>query len=182
MFDVRNDQTGGTGSFGTTFGAYGIRVASGTGHRIYHNSVHLFGAVPGAINTNLTVAFMIVGTGQTGMDVRNNIFSNVSTGGNPTGANTRHAAIYLPSGATVAMNLILNNNDYVEGTDPVSRMAQVGTTPGTGEFTAANFDPANTTPATNFRAYTSTLSAAGTNDNASQKVDPLFVSSTDLHL
>ena len=54
--------------------------------------------------------------------------------------------------------------------------------PASGEFTAANFDPTMTTPATNFRAYTSTLSAAGTNDNASKKVDPQFISNTDLHI
>src|SRR5437762_6500700 len=80
------------------------------------------------------------------------------------------------------MNLTWNNNDYVEGTDANSRMAQVGTTTGTGEYTAANFDPTMTTPPTNFRAYTSTLSAAGTNDNASKKVDPLFASCTNLHI
>ena len=182
VFDVRNDQTAGTGAFSTTFGAFGIRVGTGTGHQVLHNSVHLFGVLPGAVSTDLVAAFSIVGTGSTGMDVRNNIFSNVMTGGNPTQTNTRLVAIHLPSGATVAMNLILNNNDYVEGTDLNSRMAYVGTSTASGGFTAADFDPANTTPATNFRAYTSTLSAAGTNDNASQKVNPLFVSNTDLHL
>ena len=45
VFDIRNDQTAGTGAFGITFSAYGIRVASGTGHHIYHNSVHLFGVL-----------------------------------------------------------------------------------------------------------------------------------------
>ena len=114
--------------------------------------------------------------------MRNNIFSNILTGGNPTQANTRLVAVNLPSGGTSAMNLTWNNNDYVEGTDANSRMAHVGTTTGTGEFTAANFDPTMTTPATNFRSYTSTLSAAGTNDNASKKVDPQFVSNTDLHI
>ena len=59
------------------------------------------------------------------------------------------------------MNLTLNNNDYVEGTDANSRMAYVGTSTASGEFTAANFDPANDTPATNFRAYTSTLERGG---------------------
>jgi hypothetical protein len=177
---ISTDQVAGTGAFSTTFGSFGIRVGSGTGHKVYHNSVHLVGAIGGTTNTLLTAAFGIVATGQTGCDVRDNIFSNQLTGGNPTG--TRHVAIFLPSGATVAMNLTLNNNDYFEGTDPNSRMAQTGTTFGTGEFTAANFDPTQTTPATNFRSYTSTLSAAGTNDNASKKVDPLFVSATDLHL
>ena len=182
VFDVRNDQTAGTGAFGSTFGAYGIRVSTGTGHKIYHNSINLFGVLPGTTSTDLTAGLLIVSTASTGMDIRNNICVNTLTGGNPTSPNTRHVAVALPSGGTSAMNLTWNNNDYVEGTDPNSRMAQVGTTAGTGEFTAANFDPTMTTPPTNFRSYTSTLSAAGTNDNASQKVDPQFVSNTDLHI
>ncbi|HEX8250183.1 MAG TPA: Calx-beta domain-containing protein, partial [Pyrinomonadaceae bacterium] len=179
---VINDQTTGTGAFGTTFGAYGIRVAAGTGHQIYHNSVHLYGMMPGVTSTNLTAAFLIVANTQTGLDVRNNIFSNQITGGNPTG--TRHVAIALPSGGTSAVNLTLNNNAYYQGTDANSRLAQVGTTFGTGEFLAENFDPTSTTPASNFRAYTSTLSAAGTNDNASFATagPPPFVSNTDLHI
>lgn len=179
---ISTDQTAGTGGFSTTFGSFGIRLGAGTGHKVYHNSIHMTGAITGTANTLLTAAFAIVGTSVTGCDVRNNIFSNQLTGGNPVGANTRHVAINLPGGATVSMNLTLNNNDYVEGTDPLSRMAQEGTNPGVGEYTAANFDPTQTTPATNFRSYTSTLSAAGTNDNASKKVDPLFVSATDQHI
>ena len=182
VFDVRNDQTAGTGAFSTSFGAAGIRVGSGTGHKIYHNSVHLFGVLPGATSTDLIAGLMIVSPGSTGLDVRNNIFSNVMTGGNPAQTNTRLVAIYLPSGATLSMNLSLNNNDYVEGTNANSRMAQVGTTAGSGEYTAANFNAGATVPATNFRAYTSTLSAAGTNDNASKVVDPLFLSNTDMHI
>lgn len=179
---MMNDQTAGTGGFGTTFGAYGIRVGGGTGHKVYHNSVHLYGALGGTVSTDLTAAFMVVATTQTGLDVRNNIFSNQITGGNPTG--TRHVSIYLPSAATVAMNLINNNNAYFAGTDALSRMAQTGATFGLGEYLAANFDPTATTPATNFRAYTSTLSAAGTNDNASfaSTSPPPFTSNVDLHI
>ena len=182
VLDVRNDQTAGTGAFSTTFGAMGIRVASGAGHKVYHNSVNLFGALPGTTSSDLTMAFAIVSTTQTNVDVRNNIFSNLLTGGNPTSPNTRHVAIFLPSGGTSAMNLTLNNNDYVEGTDQNSRMAQVGTTAGTGEFLAANFNPSTTTPATNFRSYTNTLNGAAANDNASKKVNPQFLSDTDLHI
>ncbi len=187
VVDVRNDQTAGTGAFSTTFGAFGVRVAAGTGHKVYHNSVHLFGVLPGATNTDLTVAFGIVNTAQTGMDVRNNIFSNQLTGGNQTGTNTRHAVLFLPSGGTSAMNLTINNNAYYQGpntTGALSLLAQVGTTGGTGEYLAANFNPAATTPATNLRAYTSTLSAAGTNDNASFATSspPPFTSNTDLHI
>jgi len=179
---VINNQTAGTGAFGTTFGAYGIRIAAGTGHKIYHNSVNLYGAMPGTTNTNLTVAFVMTATTQTGVDVRNNIFSNQISGGNPTG--TRNASIFLPSGATSAMNLTLNNNAYFAGADALNRLAQVGTTFGSGEYLVGNFDPTSTTPATNFRAYTSTLSAAGTNDNASFASSslPPFTSDVDLHI
>src|SRR6185436_18832416 len=38
---VINNQVAGTGTFSTLFGAFGIRVAAGTGHKIYHNSVHM---------------------------------------------------------------------------------------------------------------------------------------------
>ena len=178
--DILNNQVAGTGAFNTTFGAIGIRVGLGTGHQVYHNSVNLFGALPGIVSTDLTAALGIAGTGQTGVNVRNNVFVNTVTGGNPTG--TRNVAIFLPSGATSAMNLTLNNNDYFVGSDAQNRMAQVGTTFGTGEFTLADFDPSSTTPAANFRSYSSTLSAAGTNDDSSKKVDPLFVSNADLHL
>ncbi|QYO65804.1 Calx-beta domain-containing protein [Leptolyngbya sp. 7M] len=177
---VINNQTTGTGAFGTTFGAYGIRIGSGTNHVIYHNSVNLYGTMPGVTNTNLTAAFLIVATGQTGVDVRNNIFVNTISGGNPSG--TRNVAVFLPSGATSAMNLTLNNNDYFVGSDAQNRLAQVGTAFGTGEYTLDNFDPTTTTPATNFRAYTSTLAAGGNNDNASKKVDPSFTSNADLHI
>ena len=177
---VINDQTGGTGAFGTTFGAYGIRVASGTGHQVYHNSVNLYGAMGGVTSTNLTAAFMVVATTQTGVDARNNIFVNNISGGNPTG--TRNVAIYVPTGGTAAMNLTLNNNDYFVGADALNRMAQRGTTFGTGEYALADFDPNDTANVLNFRNYTNTLSAAGTNDNAGKKVDPQFISTSDLHI
>lgn len=185
--DVKNDQTAGTGAFSTTFGALGIRVASGTGHKVYHNSVNLFGVLGGSVSTDLTAAFAIVATSQTGCDVRNNIFSNQMTGGNPTAASTRHAAIFLPSAATSAMNLTLNSNAYYQGpslVSPLSLLAQVGTTGGTGEYLASNFNPGATSPATNLRAYTSTLSVAGTNDNNSlgTAAAPPFTSATNLHI
>ena len=121
------------------------------------------------------------------MDVRNNLFSNQMTGGNPTTTNTRHAVVFLPSGGTSAMNLIWNNSGYYQGpatTGALSLLAQVGTTAGTGEYLAANFDPSSTGNPLNLRNYTSTLSAAGTNDNASFAVaaPPPVVSNTDLHI
>ena len=168
------------GFYSTTFNVAGIRIAGGTGHQVYHNSVNLTGTITGATPT-ITAAVMITATTITGVDVRNNIFVNSLTNGSATSA---HVAVYLPSGGTSSMNLTLNNNDYFNGTAPTATqgVGQVGTTSGTGFFTQANFDPTTTAGATNFRNYTSTLSAAGTNDNATKKVDPQFLSATDLHI
>ena len=79
--NVTGDMTGGL-AFSTTFGIFGLRVAAGTGHQIYNNSVNLYGARTGTATTGLlTAAFAIVGTTSTGMDVRNNVFANNITGG-----------------------------------------------------------------------------------------------------
>jgi hypothetical protein len=187
VYDIRNDQTASLGGGGTTYGAYGIRSGSGGGHKVYHNSVHLFGTLPGTTGTNLTTAFLIVSSGHLGVDVRNNVFSNQITGGNPTSAYTRHAVIYLPPGASSSMNLTLNNNVYFQGpavAGALSLLAKVGEDFGTGQYLAADFNAGAITPAANLRSYTRRLSAAGTNDNASRAttVSPQFASDTDLHI
>src|SRR6266513_6264305 len=187
VFDIRNDQTAGANGFGIASGAYGIRVTNGTGHKIYHNSVHLFGVLPGSMGADLTAAFMTTTNQVTGMDVRNNIFSNQLTGGNPGAAYTRHAVVFLPPNATSAMNLTWNNNGYYQGpvtTGALRLLAQVGANAGTGQYFAADFDPSSTGHPLNLRTYTSTLSVAGANDNASFALaqPPPFVSDTDLHI
>ena len=178
--DVRFDMTGGA-AFSTTFGVFGIRVGSGNGILVYDNSVNLFGLLPGTANSSLlTAAFGLVSTASTGCDVRDNIFANNITGGTTSIA---HVSVYLPSGGTSAMNLTWNNNAYYFGTDSARQGAgQEGTTAGITFFTT--FDPTMTTPATNLRSYTSTLSAGGTNDNASLAPTSAvpFISSTNLHI
>ncbi len=187
--DINMDMTGG-GAFSTQFSVHGLRITGGTNHQIYHNSVYLFGGLLGTPTTTiLTSAFTPTTTAITGMDVRNNIFANTMTGGT-TGV--AHVSMFLPPSGTVAMNLTLNNNDYFSGTTASqSGIAHVGTTytsppagPTTfaGLYLAADFNPGATSPNTNLRVYTSTLNAAGTNDNASKVVDPLFIAPTDLHI
>jgi hypothetical protein len=187
--DVNQDMTGGT-AFSTTFGTNGIFVAAGTGHKIYHNTVNLFGSLLGTASaSNLSAAFVISGTGQTGIDVRNNIFSNTMTGGTTSIA---HVCMYLPTSGTAAMNLTMNNNAYYTGTTAgVHGICHGGTTytnpvtvAGTGLYATANFNASATSPVINFRNYTSGLSAAGTNDNASFAFTAAapFVSTTDLHI
>ncbi len=186
-----NQPLGTFSNFFSSFGVYGIYIGGGTGHKVYHNSVNLFGAMTGTASAGVTTssaALAIAGTGQTGCDIRNNILSNTITGG-LTPNLTAHVSLFLPSGGT-SMGLTLNNNNYYTGsTAGVHGIAHVGTTytsPATGLvglFEAANFDAANTTPVTNLRNYTSTIGSAS-NDNASRgtTVAAPFTSSCDLHV
>jgi hypothetical protein len=187
--DVKNDISGGF-AFSTSFGVFGIRIAAGTNHKIYHNSVNLFGARIGTpTTTHLAASFAITATAVTGCDVRNNIFTNTMGGGSGT---TASVCVYLPNAATSALNLTLNNNAYYTGSVAgVNGIAHCGTTYtspvtaiGVGLYAAADFNPAVSTGVLNFRNYTNTLSAAATNDNASfasSNAAP-FISSSDLHL
>jgi len=173
------------GNFGTSTGTHALRVSTGTGHKIYHNSIHLSGTPFGTATQNqLSSCLTLTATTVSGADVRNNILSNTMIGGGGASASA-HVSIFLPSGATSAMNLTLNNNAYYCGGAGVPQgIAQVGTAAGTGFYLPGNFNPVTTSPASNFRAYTSGLSVAGTNDNssiASVSAAP-FTSATNLHI
>ncbi|MEO6253340.1 MAG: T9SS type A sorting domain-containing protein [Ferruginibacter sp.] len=168
---------GNNSTTGTTFGVRGIRLSGGTNHKIYHNTVSLGGAMlAGGTGVDVTAAFTITATTITGVDVRNNIFSNTMTG-----ASAKHACVQIPTGATSAMNLLINNNAYYG-----SATVNLGMTSTTlVEYSIANFNAGATSPATNWRSYSSTLLAANTNnDNASLAFTTAapFVSSTDLHI
>ncbi|MEO8590143.1 MAG: hypothetical protein ABI432_12290, partial [Flavobacteriales bacterium] len=168
---ITGDMTGGA-AFSTSFGIFGIRVIAGTGHVIVNNSVNLFGARAGTATTGLlTAALGIASTASTGMDIRNNIFANNITGGTTSCANV---SIALPSGGTSAMNLTDNKNSYYYGTDARAGAGEQGTTSGA---------PNLATLAT-LAAYTSTLHAAATNDNASTASTGAvpYASSSDLHI
>ena len=176
-------------SFSTSTGSFGIRVATTTGHKVYHNTVNMSGAFTGA-GIVLTACLNIVSTSVTGCDVRNNIFSNTQTGGSGGSA---YVCLYLPNAGTSTFNLTINNNAYYTGsTAGLHGICQAGaaytnpvTTAGIGLYTAANFNQASSAPVTNLRNYTSTLLAANTNnENASLAFTSAapFVSSTDLHI
>lgn len=167
-------------AYGTTYGVRGIRISASTNHKVYHNTVYLSDAMLGTA-TDVSACLTITSASLTGIDVRNNIFSNVMTG---TSTSTI-TDVQLISSATSSMNLTLNNNAYYTGSAINNYL--LSTTTGsavTTNYTAANFNPAATTPSTNARAFTSTLSAAGTNDNASfaSTAAAPFTSSTNLHI
>ena len=190
--NVNRNMTGGA-AFSNTLAIAGIRVGAGTGHQIYHNSVNLYGVMPGTASSNMCSACLyIAATTSTGCDIRNNIFSNTMTGGTTSIA---HVAVNIPTSGTSAMNLTWNNNAYYTGTTAgVHGIAHVGSTytatpagPTTyaGLYTAANFDPTSTSGINNLRSYTSILLVANTNnDNASlgsASAAP-FVSNVNLHI
>ncbi len=57
--------------------AIGIRLSAGTGHRIYYNTVHLYGLYDQPTTGGAAAAaFAVTTTAVTNLDVRNNIFSN----------------------------------------------------------------------------------------------------------
>ncbi len=179
--DINQDYTAGS-TLSSTFGAIGIKITGGTGHKIYHNSVNMYGALMGTAGANnLSAAFAINSVSRKNMEVLNNIFTNVMTGGTTP---VSHVAVSLPSSGTSAMNLLWNNNAYFSGSTAAQGIAQVGSTAGVGFYTAAGFNPAASSPATNLRAYTSTLGAGGTNDNASfaSTAGAPFNTNTDLHI
>lgn len=118
-------------STSTTWQAYGIRIASGTGHKVYYNSVHLFGALAGGSTTNCySAAFVVTSTTYTGLDIKNNIFSNVQTS---TVTTPRFYAVYFPASYNF-LNATLNNNAYMVTNDAAHFVGRIGTTVGAGEY------------------------------------------------
>jgi hypothetical protein len=108
--DLRNNG-GGTSTVSNPFG---IRVAGGTNHKVYYNSVSLTGSFFGAGTTNVGAAFVVTVTTATGLDLRNNIFSNTMTGA----AGVRSYAIFA-SVANVVFGTINHNDYYVDGPNGV---------------------------------------------------------------
>ena len=172
--DLSTNMTGGL-NFSTTGGVHGIILEGGNTHKVYHNSVNLFGLLPGTPNTGmLTSAFTISNTStNSNCDVRNNIFSNTITGGTTCVA---HVATCLPPNGTTTFNLTWNNNALYTGTTAgVHGVCHVGTTytspPAAppsyaGLYPAGSFVPGSTSGTSNLRSYTSTLNASNTNNDS----------------
>ena len=160
----------------TIYGVRGIRISAGTNHKILHNTVNLSGAMLGTAS-DVSTCLALTSTVTTGLDIRNNILSNTMSGT----ATSAITCIQMSSALTSSYNLTLNNNAYYTGTN--ANNYNLSLTSGVN-YLAANFNAGSTTPTTNSRAFTSTLSTSGINDNASfasSNVAP-FVSGTDLHI
>ncbi len=97
-----------------TSNPFGIRIQSGIDHKIYYNSVNLFGEqIPTGTSGTLSAALMINNTNPapTGLDIRNNVFANSLTG--LTGSNSYAIYSQVPA---VNFTSIDYNDYYASGT------------------------------------------------------------------
>jgi hypothetical protein len=118
----------------TTFNAFGIRLAGGTLHKVWYNSVHLYGDYSTAGTAgSASAAFCVTSTTVTA-DIRNNIFANKLTASGSTSTQKEHKAVWFPAAFNFT-NVTINNNSYnipaaTAGTEHF--VGKVGTTAGTG--------------------------------------------------
>ncbi|MEI6764877.1 MAG: CARDB domain-containing protein [Bacteroidota bacterium] len=137
----------------TTYNPFGIRITSGTGHKIYNNSINLSGAqlLPGT-TASISAALLITATSASGSDIRNNIFANSITGI----SGSKSYAVYVQSAMTFSA---INYNDYYVS----------------GTYGVFGYFGADVTTLSAWRTATG-------QDAASKSLDPQFVSGTDLHI
>ena len=165
-----------SGSINTAQGIHGIRITSGTSHQIYFNSINLAGPFAGSSASGMASALTITSSIITGLNVRNNIFSNTMTGG-PAG--TVAACISLPAGLTSSFNYTENNNAYYG-----NQLGQEGTT-AVSSYTISGFDPSSISGTANWRSFTNALSPLNTQNDSvsfSRLVPTPFVTPVNLHV
>ncbi len=139
----------------TTWNAFGIRFTGGTGHKVYHNSINMFGNVTTGGSAGMSANMLITSSSVTGLDVRNNIFSNTQVFGV---AGSYAYNIYQVSGVTYGT---IDFNDYwgMDGTNTTYRVGYDGTA----------------------RTTLSDWQMATLQDASSLNVEPVFTSPTNLH-
>ncbi|MFY8034723.1 MAG: hypothetical protein ACOVMN_09395, partial [Flexibacteraceae bacterium] len=99
----------------STSPVWGINYGSGTGTKIYNNTVNMYGAPMNTSTTNCySGAALNVSAFATGQDIRNNILINKMqhNAGATTAAVGRFAAIFHTSESTTSPNNAIINNNY----------------------------------------------------------------------
>ena len=105
--------------------AFGIRLGSGTGHKVWYNTVHMYGDYANANTTGAASAALVISsTVVTGIEIKNNVFSNTMTS-IATGTRAFNA-IWLPTNY-VASSLDINNNAYHVANTVDHAVGRVGT-------------------------------------------------------
>jgi hypothetical protein len=179
------------GAGGTSINSFvaGIKLSAGINHKVYHNSILLQNSYNNFQHITAGIAAFVT-TANANIDIRNNIVANYNS--TTTNTTSIDAAIILATTLTSANKYILNNNAYFGPISTVTNYVAYlyNTTTFTNanssnSFSYASFNEAATSPATNFRSFSSTLNTTN-NDNASLAI-PLvgtrpFTASNDLHI
>jgi hypothetical protein len=105
--------------------AFGIRLGSGSGHKVWYNTVHMYGNYADANTTGAASAALVISsTVVTGIEIKNNVFSNTMTS---VATGTRaFNAIWLPT-SYAPTNLDINNNAYHVANTVDHAVGRVGT-------------------------------------------------------
>lgn len=116
----------------TTFNAFGIRLAGGTNHKVYYNSINMYGNyATGSTTVAASAALLVTSTVVTGLDIRNNIFANKMTS---TATTPYFFAVWFPATYNF-LNASLNNNSYFVSNSPTTHyVGKIGTTAATGNY------------------------------------------------
>jgi hypothetical protein len=141
----------------TTWNAFGIRLTGGTNLKIYHNSVNLYGSVANGSSAGISADLVITSSSVTGLDLRNNIFTNTQNFG------ASGSSAYNIYAAVGTLNGTFNYNNYY-GTSGSNTTYRVGYLNSTNYATLANWQ---------------TATAQGANSTAFATT---FTSPSDLHL
>lgn len=117
-----------TGNVGNTSfdAAIGIRLSAGSGHRLYYNTVHLFGLYDQpATGGASSAALAVTATSVNNLDVRNNIFSN-NLRSVSTSTGVYFAAMWFAQNYAFG-NSTFNHNAYAVGDTSQTLLARFST-------------------------------------------------------
>ncbi|MBM2817077.1 MAG: hypothetical protein HW421_3839, partial [Ignavibacteria bacterium] len=89
-----------------TYGPKGIYIAGGSGHKLYYNTVHLYGSILPYGTSAVQSAALLVYSAASTMDIRNNVLKNTISS---SVAGSYNVALNMYS---TSMYSTLNNNDY----------------------------------------------------------------------
>ncbi|MEQ1732727.1 MAG: GEVED domain-containing protein [Bacteroidia bacterium] len=119
----------------TTFHAFGIRLSGGMSHKIYYNSINMYGAytLGSSTTTANSAAIVVTATNTVGniTEIKNNIFANKIS--SAAAASAEMVAMWFGTGYNFALTNI-NNNGYFVSPDAKHFIAKVGTTAGAGNY------------------------------------------------
>jgi hypothetical protein len=130
----------------STYNAFGIRLVGGNNTKIYFNSVNLYGQPTTGTSASTSAALLVLSTTYTGLDIRNNIFSNSMTG---AVSGSKHYAYWTTLTSPSNIALFDYNDFYVSGTYGIlmnNNGTAVTTLAALKTATAANSNSVNVDP------------------------------------